>query len=100
MANTVETIRTNGGVEIRLSDQAPNITLKTGDGTEITVDGTSVDIRAGGSRVRIAAGIVSIDAAQMQIDAPILTARLIRCDTIVATTVIGTSYTPGVGNLM
>ena len=100
MANAVETIRTAGGVEIQLSDQSPNITLKAPGGTEVIVDGNSVVISAAGSRVRIMAGIVSIDAAQVQIDAPILTARVIRCDTIIAASVVGASYTPGAGNTM
>lgn len=100
MANTTETIRTSGGVEIQLSDQSPNIRLKAPGGTEVIVDGGFVEIRAAGSRLRVAGGIVSIDAVQVQIDAPIVTARIIRCDTIIAATVVGTSYTPGAGNVM
>ena len=41
----------------------------------------------------------TLSGAQVNVDAMILNARMIRCDTIIANTVMGSSYTPGAGNI-
>jgi hypothetical protein len=60
----------------------------------------SMNLSAGGSMsllsadTRTTSGMVSIDAGMVR------ASGTVRCDTIIATTVVGTSYTPGAGNIM
>jgi hypothetical protein len=44
-------------------------------------------------------GAITLTGAQVTVEAMVLNARLIQCDTIIATSVIGSSYTPGAGNI-
>jgi hypothetical protein len=60
----------------------------------------SMNLSAGGSMnllssdTRTSSGMVTVDAGMLQ------ASGTIRCDTIIATTVVGASYTPGAGNIM
>ena len=97
--STTEIIRTTGDVQIVLSDSQPNIYMDTQNGTKIVMGAAGVNIVAAGANIRIEAGIVTIDASLIKLEAGIVTARMIRCDTIIAENVIGASYTPGAGNI-
>ena len=54
-------------------------------GAKFSVTAGSVEMTAG--QVKVNAGFVDIHAAS------------VRCDTLRATTVVGTTYTPGAGNI-
>lgn len=98
--NATEVLRTAGEVQIVLSDSQPNIVLDTQTGTEIIMGVTGINIVSPGGNIRIAGGTITIEASLIRLEAGIVEARMIRCDTIVANSVVGTAYTPGVGNLM
>ena len=95
--NTV--MRTSSGVEVRVSDSEPQITLRTPDGTSILLNEGVITLNAMGVQIVLANGAVNIHAARIALDAPIVSAQVIQCDTIIANSVVGASYTPGVGNV-
>jgi hypothetical protein len=98
--NSTEIIQTTGEVQIILSDSGPSISLETPTGTKILMGASDINIATPGGRIRIEGGTVTIDAAQIRLESAVVTARMIRCDTIIAENVVGSTYTPGVGNLM
>lgn len=97
--NASETLRTNGEVQIVLSESQPYIQLDTQQGTKIVMGMTSVSIVSAGGSIKIEGGTITISAGLINLEAPIVTANMIRCSTIVAESVIGASYTPGAGNV-
>ena len=98
--NNTEIIRTTGDVQIVLSDSGPSITLETPTGSTIVIGASAINIQAGGASIRVAGGMVSIDAAVIKLESAMVEARTLRCDTLIAQSVISTLYSPGVGNLM
>ena len=92
-------IETPAGVKATLTDEAGGkITLEAA-GNTITMDTQGVSIQAG-SKVSVTAGQVEVSAGQVTVNAGISQfSGVVRCDTLVATTVVGTTYTPGAGNV-
>jgi uncharacterized protein (DUF2345 family) len=98
-ADAREVIRTRGGLEIHLDDGAGRVTVRTPDGASITLEhgkvvieaAAEVEIRA--SQIKASAGMVNVTAGMARFDG------VVQCDTLVATSVVASSYTPGAGNL-
>jgi len=92
-------IETPAGVKATLTDESGGkITLEAA-GNTITMDTQGVSIQAG-SKVSVTAGQVEVSAGQVTVNAGISQfSGVVRCDTLVATTVVGTTYTPGAGNV-
>jgi uncharacterized protein involved in type VI secretion and phage assembly len=92
-------IETPAGVKATLTDEAGGkITLEAA-GNTITMDtqGVSVDASA---KVSVSAGQVEVSAGQVTVDAGLSQfSGVVRCETLVATTVVGSTYTPGAGNV-
>ena len=54
----------------------------------------------GGATVSVSGGVVNIDAPMINLNAPLVrTDGVLQTDTIIANTVVGSSYTPGAGKL-
>ncbi len=92
-------IETPNGVKATLTDAAGgSLTLTTGqhtatfDTSGVTID-TSANVQVNASQVNVTAGQVSVNAAMAQFSG------VVQCSTLIATTVVGTSYTPGAGNV-
>lgn len=85
----------NGRVDIDaqglLSVDAAAITVSALQTMALSAAGTMTLLSA---ETRTSSGMVSIDAGLVR------ASGTVRCDTIIATTVVGTSYTPGAGNIM
>jgi hypothetical protein len=63
------------------------------------MDTQGVSVQAG-AKVSVSAGQVEVSAGQVTVDAGLSQfSGVVRCDTLVATTVVGTTYTPGAGNV-
>lgn len=86
-------------VSIVLDETSPgSITLTAGDNT-ITMDSNGVTVNADQS-VTVTASQVQVTAPQVTVDAATATfSGLVSCETLQATTVIGTTYSPGAGNV-
>ena len=113
------TLRTPEGSQIRLDDaNGPKIEIKTSSGylVRITEEGGgtillekgSEKVEMSSSGISITAGSeVSIEAGQVKISAGTLTvdagmsnfSGVVKCDALISNSVVGTTYTPGAGNI-
>jgi uncharacterized protein involved in type VI secretion and phage assembly len=92
-------IETPAGVTATLTDEAGGkITLEAA-GNTITMDTQGVTVEAAAkvkvtaAQVEVSAGMVTVDAGMSQFSG------VVKCDTLIATSVVGTSYSPGAGNV-
>ncbi len=91
--------KTPGGVTGVLTDEGGGkIEFKSGANT-ITMDSSGVSIQAGGS-VKVQASDASVTAGSVKVDAGIATfTGVVKCETLIATSVVASTYTPGAGNV-
>ena len=118
--NTVKVLRTRNGLTITLRDQdgqeqlslatpgGQTLTLNDGPGGIEMLDSNGNAIRLQPSGVTIsAAAKVTVQASQVEVSASTieLNTAMVHCsgtlkaDTVIATSIVGSSYTPGIGNL-
>ena len=93
-------LTTQGGHRLSLSDSGNTISVSHPGGSSVKLDAAvlieftaSSTIRLTASRLEIAAGMIELEAGA--VDA----SGVLRCDTLVATSVIASSYSPGAGNI-
>lgn len=92
-------LTTPGGVSAVMTDESGGKVEIIAAGTTITIDTQGVSIQTAGkvkvqaSQVEVSAGMVKVDAAMSQFSG------VVKCDTLIATTVVGSTYTPGAGNI-
>lgn len=119
-SNDHKLLRTRSGVQIALDDTAgqeslvlstpggQTLTLRDGPGSVTIADahGNTVKLDAGGVTVTSAGNVtvegaaVKVSAASLTVDAGMSTfSGVVKADTVIATSVVGTSYTPGAGNI-
>jgi uncharacterized protein involved in type VI secretion and phage assembly len=79
----------SGGGSIELSAGGATVTIN-GEGVSISTSGT---VKVEATSVEITAGTVSVDAATSSFSG------IVKCDTLVATTVTGATYSLGAGNV-
>jgi phage baseplate assembly protein V len=97
-ANAVRVIRTRTGIEVRLDDATGSVTVSTPDGASIVLERGNVTIQAAGtveidaSRIKLSAGQAEVAAGMARFDG------VVQCDTLIANSVVASSYTPGAGN--
>ena len=97
-SETVE-ITTPGGARCTVTDAGGGKVEITAAGSTITVDSTGVAID-GTSKVSVSAAQVNVSAGMVKVDAGMSKfSGVVQCDTLIATTVVGTTYTPGAGNI-
>ncbi len=118
--NNRKVIRSRNGVKVTLDDQSgqesliletpggQKITLKDGPGAVEIVDsnGNSVKLETAGitvtasAKVTVNASTVEVSASMVTVNAGMSTfSGTVKADTVIANTVIGTSYIPGAGNM-
>ncbi|MCU0490529.1 MAG: phage baseplate assembly protein V [Chloroflexaceae bacterium] len=118
--NLHKVIRSRNGVKVTLDDSdgqeqliletpgGQRVTLKDGPGAVEIVDsnGNSVKLETAGITITAAAK-VTVNAATVEVSAGMVTVNagmsrfsgVVQCDTLIASTVVGASYTPGAGNI-
>jgi uncharacterized protein involved in type VI secretion and phage assembly len=119
--NYAKVLRSRNGVKITMDDQdgqekfsvetpgGQKITLKDGPGT-ITIEdsnGNSMKMEASGITITAAAKVTINASAQVEISTGMVNVSagmskfsgVVQCDTLIATTVVGSTYTPGAGNI-
>lgn len=95
---TVE-IETPAGVKATLTDANGQSLVLAAAGNTVTLDpnGVTIDCAATvsitASKVTVSAGMVDVTAAVSQFSG------VVKCDTLLANSVVSTSYTPGAGNV-
>jgi uncharacterized protein involved in type VI secretion and phage assembly len=105
------TIRTRSGALIRFEDPTssapPTVTVETGAGDSVRIGPAGIEVRSAttvvisaAARIELAASAVEANASTFVADAAIARfAGIVQCDTLVANSVVASSYTPGVGNI-
>jgi uncharacterized protein involved in type VI secretion and phage assembly len=92
---------TPGGLTGTMTDSDGSIEFSNSAQTSVRIDSSGVTINAPSSEVQVnAASSVSVTAPQVSVNAAMSTfSGIVQCQTMIATTVIGTTYTPGAGNV-
>lgn len=112
-------VRTPAGTVMEFDDaDGPKLELRTRSGYRVTVtegEGGAVQIERGSQSINLtpteinvrSSGPVNIDAATVNVSASMVRvdagmsrfSGVVQADTVIANTVVGTSYTPGAGNI-
>jgi uncharacterized protein involved in type VI secretion and phage assembly len=98
-SQSVVTLKTPDRRVVRLDDQQAKIEIDDGAGNSITLDSAGITITAQ-SKVTVQASQVKVSAGSVSVDAAMSTfSGIVRCDTLIATSVVSSTYTPGAGNI-
>lgn len=91
-------LQTPGGVRATLTDDGLTATIETnGTSVELRPDGVTVETSG---TVSVQASTVNVSAGSVSVDTPFATfSGTVQVQTLMATTVVGTTYTPGAGNV-
>jgi uncharacterized protein involved in type VI secretion and phage assembly len=92
-------LETPGGQKITLQDGPGSITLADANGNTVTLEASGVTVRSAGT-VTIEGASLTVSAGSVTVNAGMSTFNgAVKADTVIATSVVGTSYTPGAGNI-
>jgi len=90
---------TPGGQKLTLKDGPGAVTIEDSNGNSIKLESAGITITASAkvtvnaSQVAVSAGMVQVDSAMSRFSG------VVQCDTLIATSVVSSSYTPGAGNI-
>ena len=93
------TLSTPGGQQVVLDDGATTVTVsdRTGNSLELAPGGVTL---TAASQLSIKASSLTIDCGSANVNSAMWTySGVIQCSTIIANAVVGSSYTPGAGNV-
>ena len=93
------TLATPAGLAVTLSDAAGAIRIADAIGTLVVFDSNGISVTSAGTAT-VSAATVQVTASAVEVDAATATfSGVIRCDTLIANSVVGSAYTPGAGNI-
>lgn len=93
------TLETPGGQKLTLKDGPGNVKLEDANGNSIELASSGITVTASAkvtvnaSQVDVSAGMVKVDAGMSKFSG------VVKCDTLIANSVVSASYTPGAGNI-
>ena len=93
------TMETPGGQSVTLKDGPGAITCEDANGNSIKLESAGITIQAAAkvkvqaSSVEVSAGMVTVDAAMAKFSG------VVKCEVLISTSVVSSSYTPGAGNI-
>ncbi len=93
-------VETPGGQKITLKDGPGAVEIEDSNGNSVKLETAGITVNASakvtlnaGAQVNVTAGMVNVNAGMSKFSG------VVQCDTLIATTVVGTTYTPGAGNI-
>ncbi len=90
-------LQNRAGQQIVLNET--NVIIQDTNGSIITLDAAGIHIQSSAA-VRLDCSQLALTAGQISLNAGMVKATgVIQCDTIIANSVVGSSYTPGAGNV-
>lgn len=111
-------LRTPGGLEVLLDDAGTQVDIRTPGGHHLTLtdagggqatlemSGEKLEMKpgqitvTGSGRVVVNASQVSVSASMVKVDAGMSQfSGVVKCDTLIANSVVSAAYTPGAGNI-
>jgi uncharacterized protein involved in type VI secretion and phage assembly len=92
--------KTPNGVKGTLTDESGgSIKFEDTAGNTITIDSQGIALQAS-AKVKVTAGQVEVSAGMVKVDAGMSKfSGVVKCDTLIATTVVASTFTPGAGNI-
>jgi uncharacterized protein involved in type VI secretion and phage assembly len=111
------TIKTEAGTNMVFDDSGPSLSVTTPHNNSITVTdaGDTCTVQVGSTTIQATTtGVIITTSASIELQTSSLTVSassvtvnaamsqfsgVVQCDTLIANTVVGTSYTPGAGNI-
>ncbi|MEZ4671033.1 MAG: phage baseplate assembly protein V [Anaerolineae bacterium] len=99
--STVMVLQTPAGQQVVLEDAgAPSVTIKDANGNTIVLNSSGITVNSSGA-VKVQATTVDVTASMVKVNSGMSEfSGVVKCDTLIATSVVATSYTPGAGNVM
>jgi uncharacterized protein involved in type VI secretion and phage assembly len=92
-------VETPGGQKLTMQDGPGSIQIVDSNGNSVKLETSGITIEAS-AKVNVNASQVSVSASMVQVDAGMSKfSGVVQCDTLIATTVVGSTYTPGAGNI-
>ena len=92
-------VTTPAGPKVTITDEAGGKIMAEVKGNSVTITTSKVEIQAS-SEVTVQAGQVKVSAGMVTVDAGMSKfSGVVKCDTLIANSVVGSSYTPGAGNI-
>jgi len=92
-------LRTPAGRTLTLDDAQSTITASDPTGNSVTMDASGITITAA-SKVTVNAATVEVTAGTVTVNSAMSTfSGVVQCNTLIATTVVSSAYTPGAGNI-
>jgi uncharacterized protein involved in type VI secretion and phage assembly len=93
------TLETPGGQTLTLKDGPGKVEIKDSNGNSVTLESAGITVQAA-AKVTVQAAQVAVSAGMVQVDAGMSTfSGVVKCDVLMATTVVASTYTPGAGNI-
>lgn len=93
-------LETPSGQTVHLNDSEQSVEVRDGSGNSVTLDSTGVTITAAG-QVKVDASTVEVNAGMVTVNAGMSKfSGVVQADTVIATSVVASSYTPGAGNIL
>lgn len=93
------TLRTPGGQTVTLDDGATTVRVTDSTGNSVELAPSGVTLTATG-QLKISAATLQIDCGSANVNSAMWTySGVVQCSTIIASAVVGSSYTPGAGNV-
>lgn len=92
-------LETPAGQKLTLSDGPGKVRVEDSNGNSVVMEASGITITAAAqvkvdaANVKVSAGMVTVDAAMAKFSG------VVKCEVLIATSVVGTSYTPGAGNV-
>ncbi|MGW7530838.1 phage baseplate assembly protein V [Amycolatopsis sp. NPDC054798] len=93
------TVETPGGQKVVLADVPASVTVSDAGGNSVKLEAAGITISSS-AKVTVSAATMEISAATLTVNAGMSTFNgVTKADTALASTVVGTAYTPGAGNI-
>jgi uncharacterized protein involved in type VI secretion and phage assembly len=97
-SNNSLVIETPGGQRVTLQDGPASVRIEDGNGNAVTLAASGVTVNAS-AKVTINASNVDVNASLVTVDAGMSRfSGVVQCDTLISTSVVSASYSPGAGN--
>lgn len=93
------TLKTASGHKVEASDATGGVVVTSASGVQVSITASGVTIQSSGP-VSVTSPSVTVSSSSVTINAAAATfSGVVQCQTLVATAVVSSSYTPGVGNI-
>jgi uncharacterized protein involved in type VI secretion and phage assembly len=92
-------VETPGGQKVALKDGPGSVVIEDANGNSVRLDSSGITVTASAT-VKISAAKVDVSAGMVNVDTGFAKfSGVVKCETLISTAVVASSYTPGAGNI-